>query len=655
MAERIEEPEAEGASEAGIGPISPAAAMAIGGRRQRAGARLDPKLDAFLDRQTLLTELQTEHLHEQRELVLSRLRWGRFSDRMKALLQVMTALVGLAVVVGVGAMAWSASRDRSLVIEPFSAPPALAQSGATGQVVAADVMERMDAMRRPVAARSFAASNDVTADKQDDVKLEIPETGMSVGELSRALRRWLGAQRIIEGSLRQQTDGRLRLEAHLAGHDPVAAVGAPTELETLEQKLAEQLYAQVDPVNWANYLEWSGRRAEASAATAALPGSAPDEPHRAGAYALWANHTHDPLRARSLARIAVTIDPKLTAGWYEITRTERGLGHDEAALADARRGLATRDQDQTSDLRGAGFRQMRANLTSSMDELAGDFAGARDLALSGSSLTPGARQAAALHDGAAGRIVAVDAAARALAPLDRLSVQVYADLAADDWPTAARDAAQLLADEEQARAAAADDDERGRLWWNEQVRDRPRLAEARMRLGDVAGAQAAIAPTPLDCYPCLRERGRIATAARDWAGAERWFAEAVRQGPSLPFAYGDWGQMLLAKGDPRGALAKLRLAHEKSTQWADALELRGEALLATGDSRGAAATFAEAGKHAPSWGRTHLMWGEALMLAGRYAEARKQYEAANGLDLSRPDRAALNVLLARTSKGPLHG
>jgi hypothetical protein len=49
------------------------------------------------------------------------------------------------------------------------------------------------------------------------------------------------------------------------------------------------------------------------------------------------------------------------------------------------------------------------------------------------------------------------------------------------------------------------------------------------------------------------------------------------------------------------------------------------------------------------------MWGEALMLAGRYAEARRQYEIASGLDLYRPERAALDVLLARTAKGHLHG
>ena len=74
-----------------------------------------------------------------------------------------------------------------------------------------------------------------------------------------------------------------------------------------------------------------------------------------------------------------------------------------------------------------------------------------------------------------------------------------------------------------------------------------------------------------------------------------------------------------------------------------------------GDFADAAAKFAKAAPYAPRWGHNHLLWGEALMLAGRYAEARAQYETASGLDLSRPDRAALNLLLARTASGPLHG
>ena len=43
------------------------------------------------------------------------------------------------------------------------------------------------------------------------------------------------------------------------------------------------------------------------------------------------------------------------------------------------------------------------------------------------------------------------------------------------------------------------------------------------------------------------------------------------------------------------------------------------------------------------------------MLGGRYAEARAQFVVASGMDLNGPDRAALNVLLARTAAGHLHG
>ncbi len=77
--------------------------------------------------------------------------------------------------------------------------------------------------------------------------------------------------------------------------------------------------------------------------------------------------------------------------------------------------------------------------------------------------------------------------------------------------------------------------------------------------------------------------------------------------------------------------------------------------MAQGDDAGAVTRFAAADKDAPRWGRNHLDWGEALMLSGRYAEARTQFEAARGLDLNIPDRAALGVLLDRTSKGPLRG
>ena len=88
MEERAGESVVE-AQAAGLDPSDPAAAsMALALRKAPRSRRLDDKTEAFLEKQGRLIDLQTEHLHEQRELVLSRLRWGRFSDRMKALLQV---------------------------------------------------------------------------------------------------------------------------------------------------------------------------------------------------------------------------------------------------------------------------------------------------------------------------------------------------------------------------------------------------------------------------------------------------------------------------------------------------------------------------------------------------------------------------------------
>ena len=78
-------------------------------------------------------------------------------------------------------------------------------------------------------------------------------------------------------------------------------------------------------------------------------------------------------------------------------------------------------------------------------------------------------------------------------------------------------------------------------------------------------------------------------------------------------------------------------------------------LLVRGDLDGAIVQAKQARQFSPGYADPLELWGEALMLSGRHREARAQYEAARGMDLSKPDRAALNLLLARTASGPLHG
>ena len=136
-------------------------------------------------------------------------------------------------------------------------------------------------------------------------------------------------------------------------------------------------------------------------------------------------------------------------------------------------------------------------------------------------------------------------------------------------------------------------------------------------------------------------RGRIDALQNNGAGAEFWFARAATLAPSIPFAFGDWGDMLLKKGDPEGAIEKYRLANQKGPHFSDPLEGWGEALMAKNQSHLALAKFAEAEKYAPNWGRLHLKWGEALVYAGKKDEAKAQFDRAVSLDLTPFEKAEL--------------
>ena len=653
MAERSEEPEIE--VEDGVGPINPAAAMALGLRKARAGAKADPKLDAFLDEQTRLVRLQTEHLHEQRELQLAHLRVRRWKDRMSLALSGLAVAAGAAVLVGLGVTAWQAHEDESLVVEPFATPPALAQLGLSGAALGAEMMDRLSAIEDVANRNSITTSSGVKADSHEDIKLEIPETGVSVGEIGRLLRDWLGRQRRIEGDLRQTGDGKLLLIARIGGR-AFSASGAPAELDQLEQKVAEQIFGAADPGNYVIYLDSTGRKLEAvDAAQRLATAGGPD------GLSLLASVEHevDPDRDLALARLAVQDTPRWPYSHFELTRAEDLFGHDEAALAAARRLLKSLASDRPPELKGAGGDLVQGIGERVIAKTLGDFAAALradgDFVGDPDSIWLAVRDAAGAHEVAeARRRERLALVSTAPDPLGAERARAALAMETGDWATAADAAARALAI---ARTRHADATPQGAAAFAHLDVDQygPLIAEARARLHDFAGARAALEGATPDCYSCVRERGRIAMLESDWPGAERWFAEAVRQGPSLPFAYLDWAQMLLAKGDSVGALAKLRLAHEKGPQFADVLETWGQMLMAQRRFDSAARTFAEVDKHAPHWGANHLKWGEALMLSGHYPEARRQYEIADGLDLSRTDRAALNVLLARTARGPLHG
>jgi tetratricopeptide (TPR) repeat protein len=666
VAERAEEPESEAAESGGAAALSPAGALAIGVRRGRRKAGADPKMDAFLDEQTELARLQKEHLHEQRELILSRLRWGRFSDRMKALLQVMTSLVGLAVVALVAAMAWQAHEARGLVIDAFSVPPDLARGGLTGEVVAGRFLDKLQAMQKAT-AQSDRPAQSFQDNWGSEIKVEIPETGLTFGEFEKLLRDKLGRVRHVSGELLKTPSG-IALTARIGDEPPETFTGAEGDFDALAQKAAESVYRSSQPYRYAEYLDAHGRVDEATAAVADLAQNGPPN-ERGWAYAKWAmmdiNDHGDVAAAHVHAGRGLGFTPgsDLRAR-ISLVNAAIWLGDEETDLRVSRM-LEREVQKRLPDTSSFFFMENRLLGTAWLQFILPDYRGAAATWLQTANED---RPFETVADGMAATAYALShdpgAARRIVATTPARDETSYMGLVADGAFTALP--VYWIAAETGDWAAALADARRIDDWLEANRSHRPIYglmqnvwiwpleAMAEAKSGDRASAEALIGKTPLGCYLCLRVRGQIATMAGDRVSAERWFAEAVRQAPSPPFAYAEWGRARLDLGDPDGAIAELALARGKGPRFADPAETWGEALMRKGDYAGAATRFAEADKDAPNWGQNHLMWGEALMLAGRYPAARAQFGRANDLELSRPDRAALNVLLERTANGPLH-
>ncbi len=610
----------------------------------------------FLRKQSRLADLQMENVRLQNENLqkidefeVSHLRWRRFNDQMRGATQIMLALVGAAVVIAIGAAVWSASRAEGLVVDSFSVPPQFVQAGMAGDVIAADLTQRIAAVRDTANEHSIAHSKDVRLDRDEEIKVEIPDTGISLGEVSRYLRSWLGDERHLRGSVRSLADGKIALTVALGGANAATFTGPVADLDKLEQQSAEHVFQDVDPSNYVLYLYSQQRYDDALLAIQHLIRVSNSPGMLSDGYSLWGNWTRNyvgdlPLDMKRL-RNAVAIDPKELPPHMEMMFDSEDSGHDEEALRQARLLPSFRQDEQYAWREGNGFSQVLALGALESDVLTGSF----DRALSdpcglcsfAEQLFGRAEFAARMHDIARSRALmdqALTSDGGSAEDTDR--ARYFSDPAAEDWRKAEADAraygAALTGQNPRLRAL--------RL----QTEVLPLLAYADAHLGNLADAHAEIDKTPGDCVACETARGNIDALEKKWTSAAWWFARATRDAPSIPFAYNDWGAMLMAKGDLDGAIAKFKLANEKGPQFADPLEMWGEALILKNHSDLALAKFAEADKYAPHWGRLHLKWGEALAYLGKTSDAKAQFAIAAGLDLPPADRTTLKMWMARS-------
>ena len=609
MAEEANAPQAEG----GPDPV------AIGAALGRASSTVDAELIAYLHD-------QRHHLHVQ-------LRPAVWEKWLGVFLRVATACIGMAFAGGVAWMVWEAAHANGLKVEPFSVPPDLAAQGMTGEVVATRVIDRLSQLQaqtntqRP--ARTFS---NAWGDKA--VKLEIPETGVSLSELDGWLREKLGHETRLTGEIVRTKDG-VTLTARV-GEDGAESVSGPdADIDALVGRLAEAIYRLTQPYR---YAAWIYRHEKRPAD--ALPifrdltqNGSPDD--RLWSYNMWAQTAGEVAGDNEVAmrmyRAALAADPDAIGVYSNLAPLEADFGHWEEAvqtfrerhvhLANGRQHYVVADQVAVAEQRGL----------SDMNSLIGAYHDAalvqdenRRTGVPGQPLATTMLRQINSHSGEHDFAAARTAAADLPASLTNDRYRLVLAFKEGDWR-----AALGLADVMAAYLKANPHD---RHWAIAMFA--PTLALAQAHLGDFTAAERSIAPTRADCYPCLIARAQIAEMQGQRGRADFWFAHADEAGPSLPFAFHEEGKALLGRGKPDDAIARFTIANQKTPHFADPLEGWGEALVAKNQSYLAVAKFAEAEKYAPNWGRLQLKWGEALAYTGQRDEAAKHFARAATLDLT---------------------
>jgi tetratricopeptide (TPR) repeat protein len=604
--------------------------------------------DAFLNDQRKLIAAQLHHLSEQ----IKHLHLDMWEKRLGVWLRAATFAVGLAVVAGFVFLLWDASRSQSLLIEPFSVPPEFASRGMSGQVLAQKLLDQLRAIEnenlglRP--PTTFSNNWD-----QSSLKVEIPETGVSLSELDRFLRQKLGSDTRVTGEV-VRNEGGLTLSARAGSFQADSISGPEADLDSLVKKLAEAVYGRAQPYRYGLYLTAHGRTSEALAIykTQIGPGLASQ---RAWGYSGLSNVLidHGSLAEReALIERAESLDSENILIWASKAAVDFAKSHPEKIVRSNQKELSFLADNANKIVRDDLVPALRRRFQGQIDLATGDFRGAAQryseiLEAGGAPgiygfSAPLAEAQVGEHDPAAARISMLNPdSGIGIAPGSNalLIVRSRMLIAAEkqDWAAVLAQAGAI--DQLVAKYPG--------VKYYVSTLTTPITAYAVAKAGNYSGAEADISVTPPDCYRCMLARAWIAELQGQSARADWWFGQAIESAPSIPIAYSNWGKALLERGSADAAIANFTEASRRGPHFADPLEGWGEALMAKKQSHLALVKFAEAQKYAPNWGRLHLKWGEALHYAGKKDEAQKQFARAGALNLTAQERTELGNVRAR--------
>ncbi len=449
-----EKPETE-APEALAGAEAFAAAVAAIASRQ------DPEVARrtaeFLSDQSRLLRTQVQHLEDEHALRLAHLAHQRhlllgqrLGQAIRLSLQVVIALVVIVIGIGIAVMLRDAFTSHSVVIDAFNAPAALTARGVTGTVLAGDILDELTRLQN--AAKTFNPDfrRNLSNGWSSEVKIAVPETGISLGEISRLLTARFGHDIHIGGDLIQTDSGGLALTVRGDNVSPRTFSGSAGQLDTLVASAAQYLYSQFQPVLWAVYLQWAGRCPEAIEFIKSDYARA-DAPSRAALLDDWSacagvvGGTWE--NSAQLLQAAIAIQPDFWDAYSELEYAQMLHGEEEEAwhtgqalrrAAGGEPGAADpRYFDATYDL----TKDLQANI--SVDDADLQVNGGSGTLLTG-DFWDIAQTQAQLHDPAAAALTLQTATFDGHDPLAVVGLHLSRGLLAADAGDATRAAAELL-------------------------------------------------------------------------------------------------------------------------------------------------------------------------------------------------------------------
>jgi tetratricopeptide (TPR) repeat protein len=586
------ESDEDASAEAQSASLDPAAA-ALAMEAARTDTSLAARAGMYFERQARLVAIQTEHLHEQREVQLTNLRLKRLTERLRIAYQLLFGLAALLIVAYLVIMLHDALSSRAVIVEPLDTPPALAADGLSGKVLAGALLDRLTTLQ--LATQSTAAKRDLANSWSGDIKVELPETGISLGDIDRLLKARFGNDLHIGGDLVRAADGGLALTVRGDGVFPRTFTGAASDLPQLVVQAGEYVYGQTQPALFAVYLLHAGRDAEAIAFSrnAVLTAAADERPYIYNAWAGAITNMGGSLQeALALENAALALKPDYWTAYANATLDARNLGDEEGAW---RRGEAMR--------RAAGGRPGAAPELSygTWDYLTYNLMAARSAII-----------ADAEHHAGIGSNMG--AASPALAALD-MDLHDFADakLRVNTFDETDPYAVAMLHYVRGRTAQAQGDTETalreisafGTAYANPAIAGGDTSYHCYVAVAASAAAQNALADAELKAgghyVDCYRARADMLDQRGDWVAAQAVYVAAVAMAPDLPAAYYSWGLALARHGDADGAIGKLREANERGPHWADPLKEWGDVLAAQGNRDGAMSKYDEALRYAPAW------------------------------------------------------